>query len=78
VPLSNFFLIKWLQPQRDQSCISLAAPAPSKADEAVNWLQVDAIAVWQINGYGSAKRLLASGTLPSRPAPSVKLVPFVL
>jgi len=30
-------------------------------------LQVDTIAVWQIDSYGPAKRLLASGALPSRP-----------
>jgi hypothetical protein len=40
-PTARFFLIGWLKPQRNQRRISFAAPAPSKADEAVNWLRVD-------------------------------------
>jgi len=39
---------RWFEPQCDKCLARVAAPAFAKADQAVDWLEMHAIAIWKI------------------------------
>ena len=66
------------EPERGEASTSLAAPAPSEVDQAIDRFKVNAVAVRKEQCLTAADGRVAPGTLPMRPAPTIEFVPLIL
>jgi len=66
------------QSEGDQLVMGLIAPVPSKADQAIDVIEMHAVAAREVERGEFADGDMASGTLPARPTLAVVPVPIVL
>jgi hypothetical protein len=57
-------MIGGLKPEREQRCLRITTPAVAEADQAVDWLEVDAIAIGKAQCRKAADRRIAPRALP--------------